>query len=154
MVISEPSAASRAGTLTLVGGELAFDFANTSSGRGWPTRQEHLRNAADIADWSAHARVLPADEASWLRETALGNEKLARGLIDAALGLREDIYVIGSEIAAGRPAPRERVDSLTRTHALCLSHAHLAPFGGRFAWSWATRTTPSRRCSGRSRSRR
>ncbi len=142
MVISEAQPASRAGSLTLVGGELAFDFANTSSGRGWPTHQEHLLSARDVADWAAHARVLPPDEAAWLRDAATEDEKIGRRLLEAALALREDIYVLGSEIAAGRPAPRERLDSLTHTHAHCLSRANLLAFEGRFAWSWRTRAAP------------
>src|ERR1700728_4700649 len=103
MVSAEFADESRAGSLTLIGGELALDFANTSSARGWPTCQEHLRSAVNVVDWPGHARVLPPDH------------------------------------AAGRGAPSDRMQNLTRTHAHCLAKAYLAPFGGRFVWSWPVR---------------
>jgi predicted RNA-binding Zn ribbon-like protein len=133
---------SRAASLTLIGGELALDFANTSSGRGWPTHEDHLRNAIDVADWAAHARVLPPADAAWLRETAAADPNLGASLLDAALALREDVYILGAEIAAGRPAPRQRVDNLTGAHARCLARGRLAPFEGHFIWTWATKTAP------------
>ena len=142
MVNSETPEPSRAGSLTLVGGELAFDFANTSSGRGWPTHKEHLRSARDVVDWAAHARVLPPADADWLRQAMKEDARTAERLLRSALDLREDIYVLGSELAAGRPAPLKRVESLTRTHAHCLSRAHLAPFEGNFVWNWTPRKTP------------
>jgi predicted RNA-binding Zn ribbon-like protein len=134
--------ASRAGSLSLVGGELALDFANTSSGRGWPTQQEHLTSPADIVDWAGHAPVLVSKDAEWLREAARSGTEIGDRLLAQSLELREDIYIIGSEIAAGRSAPADRIQSLTRIHAHCLSRACLAPFGPRFAWTWAIRQTP------------
>ena len=120
--------ASRAGSLTLIGGELALDFANTSSGRGWPTHQEHLRSATDIVDWADHAHVLPPKDAAWMREAASAEPEISDHLFTRALELREDIHSVASEIAAGRAAPSDRIQSLTRTHALCLAKADLAPF--------------------------
>src|SRR5664279_2021019 len=105
MVSTKPTEASHAGALTLIGGELAFDFANTSSGRGWPTHKDHLRSGGDVVDWARHARVLPPADADWLREAMRGNARMGHKLLRSALDLREDIYVLGSEIAAGRPAP-------------------------------------------------
>src|ERR1700734_1335371 len=93
---------SSAGSLSLVGGELALDFANTSSGRGWPTHREHLRSAADIVNWAGHAPILRSPDAKWLREAARSGTEIGERLLAQALELREDIYIIGSEIAAGR----------------------------------------------------
>src|SRR6202453_365644 len=91
--------ASRAGSLTLIGGDLALDFANTSSGRGWPTRQEHLTSAADIVDWAGHAPVLRSPDAEWLREAARSGSEIGDRLLAQSLELREDVYIIASEIA-------------------------------------------------------
>jgi predicted RNA-binding Zn ribbon-like protein len=139
MVSDDAPTESSAGSLTLIGGELALDFANTSSGRGWPTHKEHLRSAADIVDWAGHARVLPPEDAAWMREAARAQPEISEPLLARALELREDIYVVASEIAAGRSAPSDRIQSLTRAHAHCLANANLAPFGGRFVWSWTVR---------------
>jgi predicted RNA-binding Zn ribbon-like protein len=141
-MVSNDLSASRAGSLALIGGELALDFANTSSGRGWPTHREYLRSAADMVDWAGHAPVLPSEDAEWLREAMRRGTEISERLVSAALELREDIYIIGSEIAACRPAPADRIQNLTRIHAHCLARANLTPFGRRFAWSWAIRQTP------------
>jgi len=134
MVSPQSSSPSRAASLTLVGGELALDFANTSSGRGFPTREEHLHEAHNVVDWAAHARVL--------RERANNDSELNRRLFADALTLREDIYVLACEIAERRPAPPERIESLARTHARCLAQAKLVPFQGNFIWSWRVRSAP------------
>ena len=122
-MVSEDPSASRAGALALVGGELALDFANTSSGRGWPMQREYLRSAADIVDWAGHAPVLPSEDAEWLREAMRSATEIGERLLAAALELREDIYIIGSEIAAGRPAPR---GSHPKSHA----HSCALPLAG------------------------
>jgi predicted RNA-binding Zn ribbon-like protein len=139
MVSDDVSNESRAGSLTLIGGELALDFANTSSGRGWPTHQEHLRSAMNVVDWADHAHVVPPEDAEWLREMARAEFEIGQQLLARALELREDIHVVASEIAAGRPVPPDPVQNLTRAHAHCLAKANLAPFAGRFVWSWPVR---------------
>jgi predicted RNA-binding Zn ribbon-like protein len=130
---------SRAGSLTLIGGELALDFTNTSSGRGWPTHQDHLRAAEDIVAWARHAKVMSPVDADWLRAEVAANDSLARRLLHRALDLREALYMIAAEIAAGRPAPPAQVDSLAKEHAACVACATLAPDGGRYMWSWMPR---------------
>src|SRR5579863_262117 len=112
MVSNPQPAPSRAGSLTLIGGELAFDFANTSSGRGWPTHQEHLRSAENVVDWAQHAKMLGPADAEWLRAAVSADQGLARRVLRRALDLRENIYSISVEVAAGRPAPRAGVEAL------------------------------------------
>ena len=141
MVISGESLP-RAASLTLVGGELALDFANTSSGRGWPTHREHLRRADDVAGWAAHARVLAPEDAEWLANAATSDGALAERLLEEALALREDIYELGATIAAGRPAPATRIESLAKVHARALARGKLAPFGTNFGWTWPPRDAP------------
>ncbi|MDR3493878.1 MAG: CGNR zinc finger domain-containing protein [Ancalomicrobiaceae bacterium] len=133
---------SRAGSLALVGGELALDFANTSSGRGTSGHLEHLRRAEDVADWAGHARVILPDDADWLRGRVGGDGALAEDLLGSALDLREHIYVIASELAAGRLAPQPSIDSLTKAHARCVGKAHLKPFERQFFWTWSPRQDP------------
>jgi predicted RNA-binding Zn ribbon-like protein len=139
MVIDEGPTASRASSLTLVGGELAFDFTNTSSGRGWPAHQNHLRTAEDVVAWACHAKVVSSVDANWLRHEVAGDEFLAAQLLRRALELREVLHTIGVEVAAGRPAPHVEVDILAKEHAACVARARLAPDGGRYMWSWAPR---------------
>ncbi len=136
MVIDAESAPSRAGSLTLIGGELAFDFTNTSSGRGFPSHQEHLRSAQSVVDWARHAKVLGPADGEWLRVAVEADDGLARRMLERALELRENIYAIAVNVAASGPAPKTGVEMLARTHAACLACAKLTPFEGRYVWSW------------------
>jgi predicted RNA-binding Zn ribbon-like protein len=56
-----------------------------------------------------------------------------------ALDLREALYVIGVEVAAGGPAPAMEVDRLAKEHAACVARARLTLDGGRYVWSWTPR---------------
>jgi predicted RNA-binding Zn ribbon-like protein len=141
-MVSHDTQPSRAATLTLVGGELALDFANTASGRGGPDHRDHLQAPADVADWAANARVLPPEDAAWLKATARADPALGDRLLQGALALREDIYALGAELAAGRGAPPEPIDRIRALHAHCLEKARLAPFGPRFAWNWRAEASP------------
>jgi len=133
---------SRAGSLSLLGGTLAFDFANTSSGRGWPTHQEHLRSARDVVDWAEHAKLLSTADGAWLRDVLKSDPALADLLLRRALDTRENIHAICVEIAAGRAVPPPRLDSLARAHAANLAHAHLVDENGRYVWSWEPQQWP------------
>jgi predicted RNA-binding Zn ribbon-like protein len=133
---------SRAGSLTLLGGTLAFDFANTSSGRGWPSHREHLLAARDIVDWAEHVKLLSAADATWLRGMLEQDRALADLLLRRALATREDIHAICVEVAAGRAAPALRLDSLARSHAANLAHARLVDEHGHYVWSWEPRQWP------------
>jgi len=139
---AEHPAPSRAGNLTLLGGTLAFDFANTSSGRGWPSHQEHLRAATDLVDWAAHVKLLSPADAGWLRRMLAADSSLADLLLRQALSTREDIHAICRDIADGGAVPALRLDSLARAHAANLAHARLVEENGRYVWSWEPRQWP------------
>src|SRR6201987_3010878 len=72
---------SRAGSLDLVGGELAWDFTNTSSSRGLPAHWAHIRAARS------------------------GHPRRARHVFERALEIRELIWEIGTALAEQRPVP-------------------------------------------------
>jgi predicted RNA-binding Zn ribbon-like protein len=141
-MVSLDETPSRAGALTLIGGELALDFANTSSGRGFPAHEDHLLRPENVAQWAAHARVLGPEDGLWLAETATFDKALGERLLAEALALREDVYQLGAALAAGRTAPPERVENLTRAHARAIARGRLAPIGGNFGWVWSPRETP------------
>jgi predicted RNA-binding Zn ribbon-like protein len=133
---------SRAGSLELVGGALAFDFANTSSGRGTLNHQDHLRDPAHVAEWAHHARILGHSDAEWLEAAAVSNNKLGARLLREALALREAIYEIGVALADGRSPAREHIENLTNSHARALNRANLAAVKRNFGWNWPPREHP------------
>src|SRR5258708_39043750 len=103
MAKSEPTPPSRAGSLPLVGSELAFDLANTSSGRGGPMHKEHLRSAEDVVAWARHARVLTPADGQRLARQATQDPTLAQSLLQRAHELRDVIYRIRRQGALGHP---------------------------------------------------
>lgn len=139
MVRPDPS---RAAALALVGGDLALDFANTSSGRGSSAPQEHLRRPEHVVEWAAHAKIVGTEDAERLLRVLAADEGLATRLLDEALALREDIYDLAAALAAGQPAPDACVESLTKAHAGALALARLTPLGRNFGWSWSAEQSP------------
>ncbi len=152
---------SRAAVLPLVGGELAFDLTNTSSGRGGPKWLEHLQTAAHVVDWARHAKILTTRDTSALHRRLAADRRLAVALLERMLALRELIHAIGVAIAAGtsarpgkvdagfpkkdvrqRSTIRADMDALVHVHAQCLSRARLVANGGTFVWVWSPADSP------------
>jgi predicted RNA-binding Zn ribbon-like protein len=133
---------SRAAVLPLVGGALAFDLTNTSSGRGGPKWLEHLQTAENVVDWARHAKILTARDAGRLSRQLAGDQRLAAALLDAAHELRELIHTIGLEIATTGRARAKPMADLVGIHAECLAQARLAPSASTFAWVWDPAHSP------------
>src|ERR1700704_1591713 len=133
---------SRAAVLPLVGGALAFDLTNTSSGRGGPKWLEHLQTAGDVIDWARHTKILTARDAKKLHQRIDADRRLAARLLDEMLALRELIHSVGVNMAATSRARARHVDELVRIHAACLSGAHLIPSASTFVWVWNPMETP------------
>src|SRR5215813_557585 len=92
---------SRAGSLALVGGAPCLNFANTSSGRGTPLLQEHLRSYDLLLAWSEHAGVIGPPERRRLARLAAERPRTAAIVLRRALALREAIHAIGAALAHG-----------------------------------------------------
>jgi len=139
---------SRAAVLPLVGGTLAFDLTNTSSGRGGPRWLEHLQQAENVVDWARHAKILTGRDAGRLRRLVAADRRLAGRLLDGMLELREVVHSVGVEIAAtarARRKPRtwnKNMDMLVRIHAGCLARARLVPSASTFVWVWDPADSP------------
>jgi predicted RNA-binding Zn ribbon-like protein len=133
---------SRVGSLPLIADDLALDFANTESGRGFPSHQNHLREAANVTDWLSHAKVLPAEEADWLRQQVSARADLAADLLSQAIGLREAIRDIGAAIGRRARPPETALASLAALHARFVARAALAPGAISCRWRWSVRASP------------
>ncbi|MBY0613062.1 MAG: CGNR zinc finger domain-containing protein [Beijerinckiaceae bacterium] len=137
-----PKTASRAGSLPLVGSEVAFDFTNTASGRGHTSHQDHLQSAETVIAWAVHAKVIGAVDAEVLRAAVSSDERLAARMLNEALELRDIIHDIGMEFSSGRRARDQQVDALAKVHADCIARARLTNHGGGFIWTWDARSAP------------
>ena len=133
---------SRAGSLPLIADDLALDFANTESGRGYPSHQEHLRDPGKIADWLRHANTLTLDEAQWLRAETLARPDFGEDILNQAIQLRSAIQDIGSAVGHGASPPKSALAVLATLHARFLARASLAADGGSCQWRWGVRASP------------
>ena len=133
---------SRAGSLPLIGGVLALDFANTESGRGFPTHRDHLPEARHVADWLEHAGALAPEDADRLRAEAAARPEFAAELLARAKTLREDVGEIFRAVAAGAAPPARATSELTEFHACALAHSALTPSHDHYAWRWTLSTSP------------
>ncbi len=127
MTVTSPDLPSRAGSLDLIADDLALNFANTESGRGFPSHQNHFREAANVVEWLRHAKALPADEADWLQTHMAKRADLAADLLAQAVGLREAIHDIGVALGHRAKPPEAALASLSALHARCVAKAELAP---------------------------
>jgi predicted RNA-binding Zn ribbon-like protein len=127
---------SRADSLDLVGGELAWDFANTSSGRGSPSCQEHLRDFDTLMQWVEHARVLPPSDCGYARAELAGHPRRSRRIFLRAIEMRELIWTIGTALADQRPVPGQLLALLSAAHAENLGHAEMKMRLGSYIWVW------------------
>src|SRR5580693_3554530 len=115
---------SRAAVLPLVGGALAFDLTNTSSGRGGPRWLEHLQTAGNVVDWARHAKILTGRDARKLHQLVAADRRLAARLLAGMRELRELIHAAGVDIAATSRARARHMDAqvledLVRIHSGC-----------------------------------
>src|SRR3954447_16155057 len=100
---------SRAGSLPLIGSEIAFDFTNTASGRGSDNHREHLRCGADVVAWARHARVLTPSDGEAAARLGERDPAPAARLLERALALRETIHRTGVAIwSGGEPSSEDR----------------------------------------------
>jgi predicted RNA-binding Zn ribbon-like protein len=128
---------SRAGSLTLVGGAPCLDFANTSSGRGTPLLQEHLRSYDLLLVWSEHAGVIPRAAGRRLARLAAQRPRVAAQILHRALALREAIHAIGAALARGASLPPPALAIVNRELAAAMTQARLRPTDDGVTWDFA-----------------
>ena len=134
---------SRAGSLPLIADDLALDFANTESGRGASSHQNHLRDATNVVDWLRHAKALPAEETDRLGKSVAERADLARDLLAQAVELRAVIHDLGAALGRRAGPPPAALASLSALHARCIAKAELTPGGElAFRWRWSVGASP------------
>ena len=142
MAVNPQGSPSRAGSLPLIADDLALDFANTESGRGFPSHEDHLREAANVVDWLRHAKALPNEDADWLWKRVSERADLAGDLLTTSVGLRAAIHAIGATLERRARPPEAALASLSALHARFVAKAVLAPGALACRWRWSLRASP------------
>src|SRR5687768_11194697 len=117
----------RPGSLSLVAGKLALDFANTESGRGSAKHLDHLQTAGDLVAWAVHAEIIDKKDVTLFQHKFKGQSKSAHQLIRRGKSLRETIYQVNSCVIAGQQPNDKLMRRLTAAHAEMLTAATLTP---------------------------
>jgi predicted RNA-binding Zn ribbon-like protein len=130
---------SRAGSLDFIGGELAWDYTNTSSARESVAHQEHLRDFDTLMKWVEHARVMPPGDCAYVRAALANHEREARRVFSRAIETRELIWAIGTALAEQRPVSERLLASLVATHAKTLTQAEIKMRNCAYIWVWDPR---------------
>jgi predicted RNA-binding Zn ribbon-like protein len=133
---------SRAGSLDLIADDLALNFANTESGRGFPSHQNHFLEAANVVEWLRHAKALPVEETDWLQAHVAKRADPAGDLLATAVALRDAVHDIGVALGHRAKPPEAALASLSALHARCVAKAELAPGVASCRWQWSVRVSP------------
>jgi predicted RNA-binding Zn ribbon-like protein len=142
MTVTSPDLPSRAGSIPLIADDLALDFANTESGRGFPSHQNHFLEAANVVEWLRHAKALPVEETDWLKTQVAKRADLAGDLLATGVALRDSVHDIGVALGHRAKPPEAALASLSALHARCLAKAELAPNVASCRWQWSVRVSP------------
>jgi len=119
----------------ITGGALCLDLANTINNR--PTvGRELLPDYADLVSWGEQAGALAPAEASTLRAVARRNPGAAQAALTRARALRETLFGLFSDAAAGRPPHPDTVARLNDALRAAATHRRLVPDGTRLRWGW------------------
>ena len=131
----------RAGRLPLVGGALALDFCNTTSGLGMAHCLEHLNEYEHLLLWSAHAGVITPIEADNLRQRAEREPGQARAAFASALGLRRALFELFRALAHREAPPPAALAALNQTLAAGNQRRYLEGTAAGFAWHYPAADT-------------
>ena len=142
MTVTSPDLPSRAGSLDLIADDLALNFANTESGRGFPSHQNHFREAQNVVEWLRHAKALSVEETDRLRKRVAERADLAADLLTQATEFREAIHDIGAALGHRAKPPEAALANLSALHARCIAKAELAPGVASCRWQWSVRVSP------------
>jgi predicted RNA-binding Zn ribbon-like protein len=142
MTVTPPDLPSRAGSLDLIADDLALNFANTESGRGFPSHQNHFREAANVVEWLGHAKALPAEETDWLQTHVAKRADLADDLLATAVALRDAVHDIGVALGHRVEPPEAALASVSALHARFVAKAELVPGVTFCRWQWSVRVSP------------
>jgi predicted RNA-binding Zn ribbon-like protein len=123
--------------LRMIGLHPALDFANTVNSRRDRYGPDFLGTHADLVAWGLRAGLLDDAEAQAQRAAAQAAPDAAEQALARAKALREAIYRLFSQVAAGEAPAEADLAALGDAARQALGRRALAaPAPGRFAWTW------------------
>lgn len=123
-------------TLTLDGGCLCFDFANTVSFRMADSPHEYIRSYSGLLEWCRKTQALPRPQLDLLEKRAAGSPAEAEAALDYFLETREALYRFFSALAAKSPPGEETILSFNAAleEAMQRQYFNAEKFPARLEW--------------------
>lgn len=125
-----------AGNLSLIGGRLSLDFANTLAWRGSSNQHEWLSSYSELISWGQHAGILSDSEAQLLLIEAKLRPEEASAVLKRAITLRESVYRIFSAIVDGTSPKPEDLNILNTELSEAMAQSLIAPTSSGFFWAF------------------
>ncbi len=123
------------GSLRLVGGSCALDFANTVVGRLSEEPVDHIGDYEALLVWARHADVID-DSERVACSAACAKPATAAAAHRRAIALREALYGIFSAVAGKRSLPSGDVCALDHEVHRAVRAVRLIADGESAAWEW------------------
>ena len=122
----------------LSGGALCLDFVNTMDDRPTPQPKELLTSYADLVSWARQSGAVTRSQREVLEKDAARRAQKALATLERARSVREKLFALFSNAAAGRPLSRKTLQSLNEPLGAALARQRLAPgMAGGAAWAWS-----------------
>jgi len=120
----------------LSGGALCLDFANTVSDRNSGREIDHLERYSDLVAFAEQVGLVGEVSARALRKLAARHAESAAAVSDRALALREALYRLFADSAAGRTARGADLALLNAALSAAQANLQIRRSGDRFDWIW------------------
>jgi predicted RNA-binding Zn ribbon-like protein len=120
----------------LTAGVLCLDFVNTLDNRPSGEPKELLARYSDLVRFAEDTGILTPAQADLLFAWTEADPDEAQRVLQAAVELREAMYVVFSAVIAKRAVPASALGLLNGYIQLAAQHVSLAPANGGFAWRY------------------
>jgi predicted RNA-binding Zn ribbon-like protein len=129
-------AGTKADRLTLLGGRLSLDFANTADWHASDQPVEFLTSYRELVAWSRHVGILTEHQVQHLVKQAARRPTDATAVLERAIALREAIYRIFAAVSQGHGPRAADLAVLNAELSTALAQSRIVPAAESFAWDW------------------
>ncbi|MEP6572763.1 MAG: CGNR zinc finger domain-containing protein [Gemmatimonadota bacterium] len=120
---AEDSSSRGAGSIALIGGHLALDFANTAGWHASEKWSERLADYGELLAWAEHAGALDKSERGALAREAQRNPAGAARALRVVIQLRETVFRVFSALSHGDDPNQADISALHSAHVAALRAA-------------------------------
>ena len=106
-------------------------LANTRNWRRGPAPLERLQSYGDVVNWVGRRNLLAADALTSLTEEAAAHPRSAARELCALVALREEVFRVFSDAAAGRPSTPRAHEELIAAFNAAVARIVMVPVEGR-----------------------